>query len=56
VHEDTIRILQSADFAARLAQLGMVPYLKDPQAFAQTIKTESVHWAKIAKARKLVVQ
>ena len=56
VHEDTTKILQTQDFIARLAQLGMVPYLKDPQAFAQTIKTESVHWAKIAKARNLVVQ
>ena len=56
VHEDTTKSLQSADFIARLAQLGMVPYLKDPQAFAQTIKAESVHWARIAKARNLVVQ
>lgn len=56
VHEDTTRILQTQDFVARLAQLGMVPYMKDPQAFAQTIKTESVHWAKIAKVRNLVVQ
>ena len=55
VHEDTTKALHSQDMIARLAQLGMVPYLKDPQAFAQTIKTESVHWAKIARERNLVV-
>jgi tripartite-type tricarboxylate transporter receptor subunit TctC len=56
VHDDTTKSLQAADFVARLAQLGMVPYLKDPQALAQSIKAESAHWAKIAKARNLVVQ
>lgn len=56
VHEDTTKALQSADIVNRLSQLGMVPYLKDPQEFAKTIKTESVHWAKIARERNLVVQ
>jgi tripartite-type tricarboxylate transporter receptor subunit TctC len=55
VHEDTTRALNSPDMIARLAQLGMVPYLKDPQAFAQAIKIESAHWAKIARERNLVV-
>jgi tripartite-type tricarboxylate transporter receptor subunit TctC len=56
IHEDTTKALHAPDFVQRLAVLGMVPYLKDPQAFAQTIKTESAHWAKIVKARNLVVQ
>jgi tripartite-type tricarboxylate transporter receptor subunit TctC len=56
VHEDTTKILQTPDFIARLAQLGMVPYVKDPQTFAQTIKTETAMWARIVKARNLVVQ
>jgi tripartite-type tricarboxylate transporter receptor subunit TctC len=55
VHEDTTKSLQSVDFVSRLAQLGMVPYLRDPQALTQAIKAESAHWAKIAKARNLVV-
>jgi hypothetical protein len=33
----------------------MVPFLRDPQALTQAIKVESAHWAKIAKARNLVV-
>jgi len=56
IHEDTTKALQAADFVQRLTQLGMVPYLKDPQAFARTIKEESAYWAKIVKARNLVVQ
>lgn len=55
VHEDTTKSLQSVDFVSRLAQLGMVPFLRDPQALTQAIKVESAHWAKIAKARNLVV-
>ena len=56
IHEDTTKALQAPDFVQRLTQLGMVPYLKDPQAFARTIKEESAYWAKIVKARNLVVQ
>lgn len=55
VHEDTTKVLNSPDMIARLTQLGMVPYLKDPQALAQAIRAESVLWAKIARERNLVV-
>jgi tripartite-type tricarboxylate transporter receptor subunit TctC len=55
VHEDTTKALQSAELSNRFALLGMVPYLKDPQEFAKTIKDESVHWANIARERNLVV-
>jgi len=55
VHEDTTKALQTADIRARLEQLGMAPYLKNPEAFAQTIKTESAHWAKIVRERNLVI-
>jgi tripartite-type tricarboxylate transporter receptor subunit TctC len=55
VHEDTTKALNSPDMIARFTQLGMVPYLKDPQALAQAIKVESVLWAKIARERNLVV-
>ena len=43
VHEDTTKSLQSVDFVSRLAQLGMVPFLRDPQALTQAIKVESAH-------------
>ena len=56
IHEDATKAMQGQDFVQRLAQLGMVPYVKDPKAFAQTIKEEAVMWAKIVKARNLVVQ
>ncbi|MEQ1773014.1 MAG: tripartite tricarboxylate transporter substrate binding protein [Burkholderiales bacterium] len=56
VHEDTTKALQSPEFAQRFAQLGMAPYMKDPQEFARTITAESAMWAKIVKARNLVVQ
>ena len=56
IHEDTTKALNAPDFVQRLTQLGMIPYLKDPAAFAKTIKEESVHWARIVKARNLVVQ
>jgi len=55
VHEDTTKVLQSADFNTRLTQLGMVPYFRDPQALTKAIQAESAHWAKIVKARNLVV-
>ena len=55
VHADTTKALQSADLRARLEQLGMMPYLKSPEAFTQTIKTESAHWAKIVRERNLVI-
>jgi len=55
VHEDTTRALQSADLRARLEQLGMSPFLKNPEEFARTIKAESAHWEKIVRERNLVV-
>ena len=55
VHDDTTKALQSADIRARLEQLGMMPYFKNPVEFAQTIKTESAHWAKIVRERNLVI-
>ena len=55
VHEDTRKALQGSDLRTRLEQLGMTPYFKTPEEFAQTIKTESAHWAKIVRERNLVV-
>ena len=55
VHDDTTKALQSADIRTRFEQLGMAPYHKNPEEFAQTIKTESAHWAKIVRERNLVI-
>mgnify|MGYP003348407104 CR=1 FL=1 len=55
IHEDVTKVLQSADYVQRLAQLGMVPYMKDPDTLAKSIKEESAIWSKIVKARNLTV-
>ncbi len=55
IHEDVTKILQSQEYAQRLAQLGMVPYMKDPDTLAKSIKEESAIWSKIVKARNLTV-
>ena len=49
IHEDSTKAMQGQDFVQRLAQLGMVPYVRDPESFARTIKEETVLWAKIVK-------
>jgi tripartite-type tricarboxylate transporter receptor subunit TctC len=55
VYEDTAKALQSTDIVARLNQLGMTPYQKNPVELAQGIKEESVRWAKVVRERNLVV-
>jgi len=56
VHEDTTKALQAADIRTRFDQLGMAPYHKNPDEFAQAIKIESAHWAKIVRERNLVIK
>jgi len=55
VYDDVAKALQSSDIIARLNQLGMTPYHKNPVEMTQAIKEESVRWAKIARERNLVV-
>ena len=55
VYRDTARILQTADVRAHFEKLGMQPVGNVPADFAQAIKRESAHWAKIIKARNLYV-
>jgi tripartite-type tricarboxylate transporter receptor subunit TctC len=56
VHQDTVKVLQSADIRTRFESLGMVPVGNDPAAFASAIRDESVRWARIIKERKLQVE
>src|SRR5688572_9679779 len=56
VHQDTVKVLQSADIRTRFESLGMAPVGNDPAAFAQAIRDETVRWARIIKERKLQVE
>ena len=55
IHQDTAKVLQSPEVRGRFEQLGMEPVGNAPAAFERAIKEESVHWAKIIKARNLYV-
>jgi tripartite-type tricarboxylate transporter receptor subunit TctC len=53
VYRDSARVLQSEDFRARLAQLGMVPVGNSPHDFAQAIRQESARWGQVIRERHL---
>jgi tripartite-type tricarboxylate transporter receptor subunit TctC len=55
IHQDTAKVLQSAEVSGRFEQLGMQPVGNAPADFARDIKDESARWAKIIKARNLYV-
>jgi tripartite-type tricarboxylate transporter receptor subunit TctC len=55
IHQDTAKVLKSAEVRGRLEDLGMQPVGNTPEAFARAIKEESAHWAKVIKARNLYV-
>ena len=55
VHQDTTKVLQSADIRTRFEQLGMVPVGNTPADFAAAIKAEHSRWARVIKERKLQV-
>jgi tripartite-type tricarboxylate transporter receptor subunit TctC len=55
IHQDTAKVLQSAEVRDRFEQLGMQPVGNPPADFARAIKEESARWAKIIKARNLYV-
>ena len=56
IHQDTVKVLQSADIRTRFEQLGMVPVGNTPADFARAIKDESVRWARVIRERKLQVE
>ena len=56
LHEDTVKVLQSADVRGRFEQLGMVAVGNSPEEFARAIREETARWAKIVRERKLYVE
>jgi tripartite-type tricarboxylate transporter receptor subunit TctC len=55
IHQDTVKVLQSADVKNRFEQLGMEAVGNTPEDFARAIKEESNRWARIIRERKLYV-
>ncbi len=55
IHQDSVKVLQSADVRGRFEQLGMAAVGNSPEQFARAIKDESAHWARIIRERKLYV-
>ena len=53
VYRDTAKILQSDDFKARLAQIGMFPVGNTPSDFGKAIREESERWEKVVRDRGL---
>jgi tripartite-type tricarboxylate transporter receptor subunit TctC len=56
LHEDTVKVLQSADVRGRFEQLGMVAVGNSPEEFTRAIREETARWAKIIRERKLYVE
>ena len=55
IYRDTVKILGTAELRARFYALGMVPVGNTPAEFADAIREESAHWAKVVHERKIVV-
>jgi len=55
VYRDTAKILDSTEMRARFYVLGMVPVGNTPAQFADAIREESKHWAKVVRERKISV-
>jgi tripartite-type tricarboxylate transporter receptor subunit TctC len=55
IHQDTVKVLASADVRSRFEQLGMEPVGNTPEQFARAIKEESSNWARVIRERKLYV-
>jgi tripartite-type tricarboxylate transporter receptor subunit TctC len=55
VYRDTAKALEGADLRKRFDDLGMAPVGNAPADFSKAIRAESVHWAKIIRARKLEI-
>jgi tripartite-type tricarboxylate transporter receptor subunit TctC len=53
IHRDSVKILHSDEFKARLAQIGMYPVGNTPAEFGAAIREESNRWAKVIKDRGL---
>ncbi|HEY5292779.1 MAG TPA: tripartite tricarboxylate transporter substrate binding protein [Burkholderiales bacterium] len=55
IYRDTVKILGTVELRARFYALGMVPVGNTPAEFADAIREESAHWAKVVHERKIVV-
>jgi tripartite-type tricarboxylate transporter receptor subunit TctC len=55
VYRDSAKALEGADLKKRFDDLGMAPVGNSPADFTKAIREESVHWAKIIRARKLEI-
>jgi len=55
IYRDTARILDTTEMRARFYVLGMVPVGNTPAQFAEAIREESRHWAKVVRERKIAV-
>src|SRR5262249_11205536 len=53
---DSARIMQTEEFRARLAQLGMEPVGNTPAEFAAAIREQSARWARVIKERGIKVE
>jgi tripartite-type tricarboxylate transporter receptor subunit TctC len=51
VYRDTIKVVMTDEFRAKLAQVGMEPVGNTPTEFAAAIRAQSARWAKIIKER-----
>jgi tripartite-type tricarboxylate transporter receptor subunit TctC len=56
IHRDTAKALDAPEIKARFEGLGMSPVGNSPADFAKAIGVESVHWARIVRERKLLVE
>jgi tripartite-type tricarboxylate transporter receptor subunit TctC len=54
IQRDSVKILVTEEFRAKLAQQGMAPVGNTPAEFAAAIREESVRWARVIKERGLV--
>lgn len=53
VHDQSVRIINSDDFKARLLDSGAFPIADTPEHFGQTIAKEGVKWKKVAEFAKV---
>ena len=56
IHRDTAKALDAPEIKARFEGLGMSPVGNSPADFAKAIGVESVHWARIVRERRLLVE